>query len=352
MMIALIKNRFFSKGITEIKKLNDGIMQIDDRPMKTILITGASGFIGQALCQELSLQYKVIGLDRGLRCNNQETWVSVKADIEDEKMLKDVCNKYLPDVVIHCAGLAHQKLNSKTSTNLYEKMNSIATEKLAHAAVSANPSVYFIFLSSISVYGEDFRKKIIKETDQCFPTSSYAVSKLDAENRLEKLYAANLLKRIDLLRLAPVYDVQWSLNLEKRVFSPRKMFYLRFGSGEQKMSALARQNLVEFIGFRLKHLVQQPFCDIINICDERPYQFNEIIEIFQKTKYQPEKRVINIPLQLVRLPILFMGLLLKNRSVWIHSFYDKLAKDLVFDNQKMSNTGFKHKVDLRALFIN
>ena len=118
------------------------------------------------------------------------------------------------------------------------------------------------------------------------------------------------------------------------------------------MSALARQNLVEFIGFRLKHLVQQPFCDIINICDERPYQFNEIIEIFQKTKYQPEKRVINIPLKLVRLPILCMGLLLKNRSVWIHSFYDKLAKDLVFDNQKMSNTGFKHKVDLRALFIN
>jgi nucleoside-diphosphate-sugar epimerase len=326
-------------------------MQIDDRPMKTILITGASGFIGQALCQELSLQYKVIGLDRGLRSNNQEIWVSVKADIEDENVLKDVCNKYLPDVVIHCAGLAHQKISSKTSTNLYEKINSVATEKLAHAAVSANPSVYFIFLSSISVYGEGFRKKIIKETDQCFPTSSYAVSKLDAENRLERLYAANLLKRIDLLRLAPVYDVQWSLNLEKRVFSPRKMFYLRFGSGEQKMSALARQNLVEFIGFRLKHLVQQPFYNIINICDERPYPFNEIIEIFQKTKYQPEKRVINIPLQLVRLPILFMGLLLKNRSVWIHSFYNKLAKDLVFDNQKMSNIGFKHKVDLRSVFL-
>ncbi|MDA3915759.1 MAG: NAD-dependent epimerase/dehydratase family protein, partial [Deltaproteobacteria bacterium] len=108
----MIKNRFFPKGITEIKKLNDGTMQIDDRPMKTILITGASGFIGQALCQELSLQYKVIGLDRGLRSNNQETWVSVKADIEDEKMLKDVCNKYLPDAVIHCAGLAHQKISS------------------------------------------------------------------------------------------------------------------------------------------------------------------------------------------------------------------------------------------------
>jgi len=331
--------------------MSDGVLQVNDRSIKTILITGASGFIGQALCQELSLQYKVIGLDRGLQSNHQVIWVSVKADIEDENALKDVCNKYLPDVVIHCAGLAHQKFSSKTSVDLYEKINSIATEKLANAAVSANPAVYFIFLSSISVYGEDFSKKIILETDRCFPTSGYAVSKLDAENRLKRLYTANLLQRIEVLRLAPVYDVQWSLNLEKRVFAPQKMFYLRFGSGEQKMSALARQNLVEFIGFRLKHPVRQPFYNIINICDERPYSFNEIIEIFQKTKYQPEKRVINIPLRLVRLPILFMGLLLKNRSVWIYSFYNKLAKDLVFDNKKMSKTGFKHKVNLRSLFL-
>ncbi len=116
--------------------------------MKTILITGASGFIGQALCQELSLRYKVIGLYRGLQSNHQETWVSVKADIEDENALKDVCNKYLPDVVIHCAGLAHQKFSSKTSVDLYEKINSIATEKLANAAVSANSSVYFIKMSA------------------------------------------------------------------------------------------------------------------------------------------------------------------------------------------------------------
>ena len=58
--------------------------------MKTILITGASGFIGQVLCCELSSQYKVIGLDRGLRFEDQEKWLSVKTDIEDEKALKDV----------------------------------------------------------------------------------------------------------------------------------------------------------------------------------------------------------------------------------------------------------------------
>lgn len=320
--------------------------------MKTILITGASGFIGQALCKELSLKYKIIVLDRQSCFSDQNIHASVKANIEDEKALKNVCNTYLPDVVIHCAGLAHQKPGSKKNANLYENINSIATEKLANAAILANSDVYFIFLSSISVYGENQSKKRVMEIDKCFPSSDYAQSKLSAEKRLQGLYAAGRLKKLDVLRLAPVYDAEWSINLEKRVFVPGKMFYLRFGSGEQKMSALARKNLIEFVGFRLKHEIQHPFYSIINVCDEQPYSFNEIIETFQKTRYQPKRKVINIPLCLVELPIHFIALLFRNKSVWIYSFYNKLANDLVFDNKRMFETGFKHKVSLKSVFIN
>ena len=320
--------------------------------MKTILITGASGFIGQALCKELSLKYKIIALDRRSCSSSQDTYVSVEASIEDEKALKNVCNTYLPNVVIHCAGLAHQKLNSKKNENLYENINSIASEKIANAAVSANPDVYFIFLSSVSVYGENRSNKRVREIDECFPTSNYAESKLSAEIRLERLYTENFLKKLDILRLAPVYDAKWSINLEKRVFTPKKMFYLRFGSGEQEISALARKNLIEFIDFRLKHEIKQPFSNIINVCDERPYSFNEIIEIFQKTKYQPRRKVLDVPLCIVAWPINFIALLFKNKSVWIHSFYNKLANDLVFDNKRMLDTGFKHKVGLKSVFKN
>jgi len=319
--------------------------------MKTILITGASGFIGQALCKELSSKYKIVALDRRSCSIGQNTYVSAEANIEDEKALKNVCNTYLPDVVIHCAGIAHQKPGSKKNENLYENINSIATEKIAIEAISANPDVYFIFLSSSSVYGENQNKEMIREIDKCLPTSDYAKSKLSAENRLKRLYAANRLKKLDVLRLAPVYDAQWSINLEKRVFAPQKMFYLRFGSGEQKMSTLARRNLIEFIDFRLKHEIKQPFCNIINVCDELPCSFNEIIEIFQKTKYQPKRSVMNVPLCFVELPIHFIAFLLRNKSVWIYSFYNKLANDLIFDNKRMLDTGFKHKVNLRSVFI-
>jgi nucleoside-diphosphate-sugar epimerase len=315
------------------------------------LITGASGFIGQAICKTLSLKYKIIALGGLPSPIDPKNYVSVEARIEDEKVLKNVCNQYLPDVVIHCAGLAHQRMCNKNGAESYENINSLATENLAKAAILANPNVHFIFLSSISVYGENQNKKEIDEIDKCFPSSDYAASKLSAENRLKKLYAENRLKKLDVLRLAPVYDVEWSMNLEKRVFFPKKLFYLRFGSGEQKMSALARTNLVEFIDFRLKCEIWESFYNVINLCDERPYSFTEIIEIFQNTKYHPTRKVINIPLYLIELPIRFIAFFFKTKSEWVRSFYNKLANDLVFDNKRMLAMGFKPKHTLKSVFI-
>ncbi len=318
--------------------------------MKTILVTGGSGFIGQAVCRTLSLTYHVISLDNQSGLIDQKRYVSMNADIEDENALTNICKTYLPDVVIHCAGLAHQRLINKNSADLYERINSLATEKIARAAFSANPDVYFIFLSSISVYGEKQNKKAVGENYNCFPTSDYAQSKLNAENRLNDLYGAKRLKKLDILRLAPVYDAQWSINLEKRVFAPRKMAHLRFGSGNQKMSTLARPNLVAFIDFKVKQDLLQSFSNIINVCDEYPSSFNDIIKIFQKSKYQPSRRVIPIPLSLVEIPVHFLSFLLKTKSVWIYSFYNKLANDLIFENKKMLDTGFKPAHTLETVF--
>lgn len=320
---------------------------------KTVLITGASGFIGKSLCSAFSLRHRVIALSRHSILGAPDNYISERADIEDDDAISHICSRYQPDVVIHCAGLSHQKnLCTKKRAYLYERINSLATEKIACSALSFNPDLYFIFLSSISVYGENQNRNVVSEDEHCLPTSHYAESKLSAENRLIKLYNDKRLKRLDILRLAPVYDNMWSFNLEKRVFFPQKIFYLRFGSGEQRMSALARKNLVEFIGFRLDHLMAGPFCSIMNVCDEQPYSFNDIIEIFRESKYQPRRIVIKIPLYAVGLLIGCVELLLDNHSVWIHSFYNKLAKNLIFDNKRMFDTGFKPRFNLKAIFNN
>lgn len=320
--------------------------------MKTVLITGASGFIGSALCKALIKQYRVIAIDNRsvfLSCNH---YIPVQSDILDDAMITNTCDTYRPDIVIHCAGIAHQKILNRKNKRVFDLVNHIATGKLAKAAALSNPDLHFIFLSSVSVYGENQNKKIISETDACFPKSPYAQSKLDAENRLIEMYQASIIRKMDILRLAPVYDQKGRSNLEKRVLSPKKICYLRYGTGNQRMSALAKKNLVEFMEFILNEMTTGQFCRVMNICDNNPYTFNDIIDVFQKTTDYPQKPLVTIPLFLVRWPVNTLARFPGNNPEWIYSFYNKLAKDQVFDNKRMSGTGFKPRWGLESVFIN
>jgi nucleoside-diphosphate-sugar epimerase len=319
--------------------------------MKTVLVTGASGLIGRAICRSFCLKYRIITLDRHPHPDDGTCFKAIKADIEDEAAVKQICETYRPDVVIHCAGLAHLSLLKARQTDRYERVNSHATETLARHAAACNPDLHFVFLSSICVYGEHHDKKQITETDDCRPTNCYAKSKLSAEKRLVKLHKNNLVKKMDILRLAPVYDKDWSFNLEKRVFGPGKLCYLRFGSGQQKMSALARTNLVEFIAFRLEQTKPPRFCCIMNVCDGHAYAFNEIIQTFQKSRSQPRRTVLWVPICAVGFMVHLAGLLLPSHTIWIHSFYDKLAKDLVIDNTRMRDKVFWPRLDLQSVFL-
>lgn len=305
------------------------------------------------MCCICSVNYIIIAFDN-VPSDLEENYIPVIGNIIDNEQLEDVCIKYRPDVIIHCAGIAHQKIGSIDSEE-YQRLNTLATENLAKSSITANPDVHFIFLSSISVYGEDNIQGFVSEEDKCNPSSDYAYSKLDAEKRLIKLHEAEELKKLDILRLAPVYDSEWSLNLDRRVFAPKKMAYIKFGSGEQEMSAVSRQNLVDFIDYRLKqekeNPTDEPFCNIFNVCDDKPYKFNEMIRVFKQSKYHPDRLVISFPLSLVWIATRLVGIILRNKRKWLHSCYDKLATDLVFDNSRMLATGFKPKHTLESIFL-
>ena len=378
-----------------------------------ILITGANGFIGKALCGRLPSGNKVIGVDITGPADGAFNIAWEQADLTDFNSAAAICEKYSPDVVIHCAGIAHQKIGAVDSAT-YMRVNSVATENLAKAAAKSNPGVCFIFFSSVSVYGEGpqmasrkgakaqrgkkypqitqiTRIKSTKtnnngvgEDGECHPSSDYAVSKLDAERRLIALYDDGKLHNLVILRLAPVYDRYWSLNLDRRVFAPGKVAYLRFGLGSQKMSALARPNLVDFIEFLIHRFRPREICSAfhragrfsqinadenniknnrtrqnnlcnqrnlrINVCDVEPYEFNRIIGIFKKSGIQPDRPVISVPLSLVWFATRIAGIFFSSKREWIHSCYDKLASDLVFDNGKMMGTGFVPRHSLETIF--
>ena len=260
-----------------------------------VLISGASGFIGRALCSRLASDNKVIGVYHKKRPINPANVVAEKADLTDCDAVAAICKKYSPDVVIHCAGIAHQKIGAVDSAT-YMQVNSEATENLAKAAAESNPGVCVIFLSSVSVYregpqinpqitqisqnkkdvsrpstifqtyGVNKGAKALKrknndgvgEDGECWPSSDYAVSKLHAERRLLALADGGIISKLVILRLAPVYDREWSFNLDRRVLAPNGIVYIRFGSGSQRMSALARPNLVDFITYLIESKLATP----------------------------------------------------------------------------------------------
>lgn len=319
-----------------------------------VLITGASGFVGSSLVRKLikNSSNKVIATDVINKINNIEEAKFVDLNVSDSNDVVVFCEKHNIDVIIHCAGIAHQKIGSIDSEE-YQRINSIATENLVKAAISSNPDVHFIFLSSISVYGEDNIKRSVSEGFECKPSSDYANSKLDAEKHLIKLYGSGELKKLDILRLAPVYDYEWSLNLDRRVFAPKKFAYIKFGSGEQMMSSVSRQNLVDFIEYLIRYRERfvDRYCHVYNVCDERPYSFNQIIETFKQSRFHRDRFVITVPLPLVWLLTRIAGSVFRGKRKWLYSCYDKLANDLVFDNGRMLATGFKPIHTLESVFL-
>ena len=319
--------------------------------MKTILITGASGFIGYALASALSKSCNIIGLYNHKKPDSDENIIWKKIDLLCAGEVNGLIHRYSPDIIIHCAAIAHQGV-LKADKRRYFAVNSTATMHLANAVAAMNTSTRFIYISSISVYGETRLPVPVSESHGCRPTGDYGKSKRDAEIRLLDLYRDNNAHSLIILRLAPVYDKHWSVNLDRRVLAPFKSAYLKYGTGTQKMSAIARRNVVDFI----KYIILNPSIyrktgQIINVTDKDPYTFNDIIDTFLQSRTHPVRPVIRIPEYSIFLVTRILGLMLPSKKDWIHGCYEKLASSLIFDNNKMLEKGFMPKHDLKTIFL-
>ena len=190
----------------------------------------------------------------------------------------------------------------------------------------------------------------VSEDSLSNPSSDYAFSKLDAEKRLIALYEKGIIHKLTILRLAPVYDRDFRLNLERRIFGPKKIAYVVFGNGQQSMSALARPNLIDFIEHILKRRGSERSIEVINVCDPKPYSFYEIIKTFKNNNIYGYKPVVPVPLSMVWFLTRLAGSIFRKQKLWFHSCYDKVAGSLVFDNTRMLQTGFQPRHDLHSVF--
>ena len=148
---------------------------------KTILVTGAGGFIGKHVADQLiTLGYNVICVDLDFGPENYRMPIQYLFDISDYKNFDAIEEDV--DIIFH---LAAQSTGSISMEN-HEKdadWNAKGTANVCHFARKKNVEK-IIYTSTMAVYGNGSLKK---ETDELGPLSNYGVSKLAGEFYVKSL---------------------------------------------------------------------------------------------------------------------------------------------------------------------
>jgi len=170
----------------------------------TIIITGSSGFIGQAIAARLSPQYTVIGFDQKIsdQANHSENYeVDISSINSISQALKLVQAKHGGQIasVVHLA--AYYSFSEEDSPQ-YEKITVNGSKNLI-TALKDYTVEQFVFSSTMLVHKPAQKKEKITETSPLEPSWAYPVSKVKAENIIKELHA-NI--PIVNLRIAGVYD--------------------------------------------------------------------------------------------------------------------------------------------------
>lgn len=150
-----------------------------------ILLTGANGFVGSHIVEELTLNnYDVTCI---VRKNSNLQWIKNQpiklkyGSLEDKQFLKEVVSDV--DIVIHCAGVVRA-----LEWNTYNQINVICTKKIIESVLENNINLKkFVFISSQAAMGPSFNGKIRQLNDEESPVSDYGRSKLLAEKEVKKL---------------------------------------------------------------------------------------------------------------------------------------------------------------------
>ena len=166
--------------------------------MTKILVTGGAGFIGAHLTQRLvSLKHKVMVVDSlktigGIPYINPKS-IFVKGDIRSKKIIKKI-EKWKPDIIFHLA--AQSGGESAYDDPEYDYLsNGYGTYLLSNLAKKIKVK-YFIYTSSVAVYGSNPNNKIT-ENSKINPDSIYGISKYAGEMFIKQiLYSTKSKTRI------------------------------------------------------------------------------------------------------------------------------------------------------------
>lgn len=219
---------------------------------KTVLVSGANGFVGKALCAELSrLGHAVRAAVRSstLQVENIEA-ISI-GEINAETDWTDALRGI--KVVIHLAARVHvMNDNAVDPLDELRKVNVDGAVNLARQAAKAGVQRY-IFISSIKVNGEGaLLGQPYTVENQPAPIDAYGISKREAEDALRQLADQTGMELV-IIRPPLVYGPGVKANFYSMMRWLEKGVPLPLGAIHNKRSFVALDNLVDLIVTCIAH---------------------------------------------------------------------------------------------------
>jgi nucleoside-diphosphate-sugar epimerase len=220
--------------------------------MATVLLTGATGFVGPHLIPVLQAQ------GWHVRSALRSGGASLPADVETG-VVGDLAD--LPDLgqaldgaeaVIHLAGRAHVMRETAADAGAaFHRANVDATRHLAGQAAAAGVR-RFVFLSSVKVNGDRTTGRPFTETDDPAPEDAYGRSKWRAEQTLHEIGAATGLEVV-VIRPPLVYGPGVKANFLRLLGLVERGVPLPFAGLHNRRSLVGVWNLCELIATAARH---------------------------------------------------------------------------------------------------
>ena len=159
----------------------------------TLLLTGSAGFIGSHLCIKLlNKGFNIVGVDnhnnyydptlkekRISKFLDNQKYVHYKADLCDEKKLKEIFNIHKPNIVINLAAQAGVRYSIENPKE-YINSNIVGFLNLIESCRD-HEIKHFLYASTSSVYGDNKNMPFVENDNTDYPLSLYAATKKSNE---------------------------------------------------------------------------------------------------------------------------------------------------------------------------